>query len=69
MNIKARQGAMESKPFSVFQIASAYIGTVVGAGFASGQEVLLFFATCGYEGLWGILVSTDCSSSSDIPYC
>ncbi len=49
---------MEKKGFSVFQIASAYIGTVVGAGFASGQEVLRFFDAYGLNGLWGILVST-----------
>ena len=36
---------------SPFQVAATYIGTVVGAGFASGQEVLQFF---GYFGLWGI---------------
>ncbi len=49
---------MEKPSFSVFQIASAYIGTVVGAGFASGQEVLQFFDAFGLAGLWGILVST-----------
>ncbi len=46
------------KPLNVFQIASAYIGTVVGAGFASGQEVLQFFTAFGLPGLLGILVST-----------
>ena len=49
---------MEKPSFSVFQIASAYIGTVVGAGFASGQEVLQFFNAFGLMGLWGILVSS-----------
>lgn len=49
---------MEKPSFSVFQIASAYIGTVVGAGFASGQEVMQFFDAFGLMGLWGILVST-----------
>ncbi|MCG0278726.1 MAG: hypothetical protein L5656_09395 [Thermanaeromonas sp.] len=39
------------KRYSIFKIAAAYIGTVVGAGFASGQEVLQFF---GYFGLWGL---------------
>lgn len=33
-----------------FRIAATYIGTVVGAGFASGQEVLQFFS---YFGAWG----------------
>lgn len=40
------------KQYSTWQIAATYIGTVVGAGFASGQEVLQFF---GYFGLWGIV--------------
>ncbi len=34
------------------QIAAAYIGTVVGAGFATGQEILRFFTI--YQG-WGLL--------------
>lgn len=37
---------------STFKVAATYIGTVVGAGFATGQEVLQFF---GYYGLTGIL--------------
>lgn len=40
--------------FSTFQVAAAYIGTVVGAGFASGQEILQFFGYFGRTGLWGI---------------
>jgi len=43
---------------SVFTIASAYIGTVVGAGFASGQEVLQFFSAYGRNGLWGVALVT-----------
>lgn len=39
------------KQISAWQIGAVYIGTVVGAGFASGQEILQFF---GYFGLWGI---------------
>jgi len=49
--------AMEKK-LSAFTVASVYVGTVVGAGFASGQEVLQFF---GYFGLWGfaaVIIST-----------
>lgn len=44
--------------FGILQIASAYIGTVVGAGFASGQEVLQFFSAYGWSGIWGIVIST-----------
>lgn len=36
----------------------AYIGAVIGAGFASGQEILQFFTIYGRKGLWGISLST-----------
>lgn len=39
------------KNISAWKVAAAYVGTVVGAGFASGQEVLQYF---GYFGYWGI---------------
>ena len=38
------------KKLSACKIGAVYIGAVVGAGFASGQEILQFF---GYFGLWG----------------
>ena len=41
-----------------FQIAAVYIGTVVGAGFASGQEVYQFFGRFGAWGFLGIFVAT-----------
>lgn len=37
--------------FSVWTVAAAYVGTVVGAGFASGQELLKFFT---HHGEWGV---------------
>ena len=40
------------------QIAGAYIGTIVGAGFASGQEVLQFFTSFGVIGFAGAAVAT-----------
>jgi uncharacterized membrane protein YkvI len=43
---------------SVFKVAATYIGTVVGAGFASGQEVLQFFSSYGLNGALGIILST-----------
>ena len=42
----------------VFKVAAAYIGTIVGAGFASGQEVLQFFSSFGLAGIWSIVIST-----------
>lgn len=39
-------------------IAATYIGTVIGAGFASGQEILQFFAVFGVQGLYGLLIAS-----------
>ncbi|BCJ85417.1 YkvI family membrane protein [Effusibacillus dendaii] len=39
------------------QIGFTYIGTVVGAGFASGQEILQFFTVYGEWSYLGILIS------------
>lgn len=36
----------------------AYLGAVIGAGFASGQEVVQFFVSYGNGGLWGAVVAT-----------
>ncbi|WP_232697130.1 YkvI family membrane protein [Brevibacillus daliensis] len=39
------------------QITFTYIGTVVGAGFASGRELIEFFVKYGYHGLLGIIIA------------
>lgn len=39
------------------KIAGAFVGVIVGAGFASGRELLLFFVDFGVWGLVGALVS------------
>ncbi|MCL2588331.1 MAG: hypothetical protein FWD84_02870 [Oscillospiraceae bacterium] len=49
---------MERQGISGLKIGMVYIGTVVGAGFATGQEVLQFFVAFGLGGLWGIALST-----------
>ncbi|AOV07472.1 hypothetical protein BI350_07910 [Sporosarcina ureilytica] len=41
-----------------FQIGGAFIGVIVGAGFASGQEILQFFSSFGLIGIAGALVAT-----------
>lgn len=41
-----------------FKIAATYIGTVVGAGFASGQEIMQFFTRLGSMAIVSILLST-----------
>jgi uncharacterized membrane protein YkvI len=48
---------LNTKKFSALKVAFAYIGTVVGAGFASGQEILQFFSYFGYWGLVGLLLA------------
>ncbi|WP_372663826.1 hypothetical protein [Cohnella sp.] len=40
------------------QVALTFIGTVVGAGFASGREVMQFFTRFGYWGPYLIILST-----------
>lgn len=42
---------------AAFQIAAVYVGTVVGAGFATGREIVEFFSRFGFIGFIGILMS------------
>ncbi|HET7579513.1 MAG TPA: hypothetical protein VFK33_09540 [Bacillales bacterium] len=44
------------KKTAVLQIAATYIGTVIGAGFATGREIVEFFISYGVAGLLGILL-------------
>ncbi|MBC8590402.1 hypothetical protein [Wansuia hejianensis] len=39
------------------KIASIYVGTVIGAGFASGREIMEFFGVYGTKGIWGIYIA------------
>ncbi|HHW31850.1 MAG TPA: hypothetical protein GXX20_09300 [Clostridiaceae bacterium] len=43
---------------STFKVAATYIGTVIGAGFASGQEILQFFSVFREKGLMGLVAVT-----------
>lgn len=38
-------------------IALAFVGLLVGAGFASGQEVIQYFIAFGYKGLVGVVIA------------
>ncbi len=40
---------------NILKVASIYITTVIGAGFASGQEIMQFFSTYYEGGFYGIL--------------
>lgn len=42
----------------VIQMGSAFIGIIVGAGFASGQEILKYFTSFGYLGTLAAILST-----------
>ena len=42
---------------TTLQVAATYVGAVMGAGFASGQEIQQFFARFGRWGLAGIVIS------------
>ncbi|WP_428908828.1 YkvI family membrane protein [Niallia sp. Krafla_26] len=48
---------MKSNWSSAFQIAAVYVGTVVGAGFATGREIVEFFSRFGFIGLVGMLMA------------
>jgi len=49
---------IKRKNLSVLTIAATYIGTVVGAGFATGQEVFQFFTLFGWWGVVGQIIAT-----------
>ena len=42
----------------VFRISGAFVGVIVGAGFASGQEIMQFFTSFGMLGLAGVALSS-----------
>lgn len=42
---------------NIIGIALSFIGLLVGAGFATGQEVVQYFTSFGISGMWGILVA------------
>ncbi len=39
------------------KITSIYVGTVIGAGFASGREIVEFFGVYGVKGIWGMFIT------------
>ncbi|GIO28708.1 YkvI family membrane protein [Ornithinibacillus bavariensis] len=42
---------------SVLLVAATYIGTVIGAGFATGKEIVTFFSKYGEIGTIGVVIS------------
>lgn len=43
---------------NILKVVFVIIGTLIGAGFASGQEMYVFFFSFGIKGLIGILISS-----------
>ena len=43
---------------NILKTVCVIIGTIIGAGFASGQEVYIFFFSHGIKGIIGIVIST-----------
>ena len=42
----------------MFKIIFVIIGAVIGAGFASGKEIYIFFNVYGIKGIWGIAIAS-----------
>lgn len=42
---------------NIIGIALAFVGLLVGAGFATGQEVVQYFTSFGINGIWGIIIA------------
>ena len=46
------------KKLSAISIAFTYVGTLVGAGFASGQELKKYFVDFGVYGIVGLILAS-----------
>lgn len=46
---------MKKELTKIFQVATVFIGTIVGAGLASGKEITEFFTQYGIESFLGII--------------
>lgn len=54
----ADESAKKTRPGKVVQFAGTLVGTLVGSGFASGQEVMQYFTSYGTLGIFGSFVTT-----------
>lgn len=48
---------VQSNFFLLIKVMTAYVGSIIGAGFASGQEIMQFFILHGYRGLYGVILA------------
>ena len=42
----------------ILEVVFVIIGAIIGAGFASGKEIYLFFFSYGIKGIYGIIIAT-----------
>ena len=42
---------------NTLRVAGAYVGSIIGAGYASGQEILQFFTSYGWLGIVGTVIT------------
>lgn len=42
---------------NIIKVSSVYLATIIGAGFASGQEIIQFFTRHGEYGTYGVILS------------
>lgn len=55
---EGKKGAARVKNWTgAFQVAAVYVGTVIGAGFATGREIVEFFTQYGFLGYISILIA------------
>lgn len=47
----------DKRKSKVLIYAGAFMAILIGSGFATGQELIQFFAAFGLEGTWGIVIS------------
>ncbi|NLG37576.1 MAG: hypothetical protein GX549_06125 [Clostridiales bacterium] len=57
---------MRGDRVTAFPIAAAFAGTVMGAGFASGQELMQFFVVYASRGYWGLALAAALTSAAGI---
>ena len=45
------------RKMTAVKVALAFVGLIVGAGFATGQEMIQYFTSFGAVGIWGAVIS------------
>jgi len=56
-NLKSEVLALFGEFKNIFKVACIYMATIIGAGFASGQEIMQFFSSYYEGGFYGIILA------------